>query len=196
VKLSRAGEAGSIGGTSAARFTAAAQELLRRQREPVFAALDAARDDGVLRLLRGAPDAECQSLYDGAEGERLAGAAPYLVRLPRSGTLLGEVVAAGWGASWGIFLSSDAPFVEVRRQLRRFLLVELDDRREVYFRFYDPRVLRVFLPTCTPKQALEFFGPIQSFLAETSSGDGIAAFTRDMSGSVRTTVTALAPDAG
>ena len=37
---------------------------------------------------------------------------------------------------------------------------------EVYFRFYDPRVLRVFLPTCSVRQKAELFGEIRSFLLE------------------------------
>ena len=31
---------------------------------------------------------------------------------------------------------------------------------------HDPRVLRVFLPTCTPDELSDFFGPIGSFLVE------------------------------
>lgn len=36
----------------------------------------------------------------------------------------------------------------------------------IYFRFYDPRVLRRFLPVCTPDQLYAFFGPIDYFLFE------------------------------
>ena len=38
--------------------------------------------------------------------------------------------------------------------------------KDMYFRLYDPRVLRVFLPTCTPDELTDFFGPIGTFLIE------------------------------
>jgi len=66
-----------------------------------------------------------------------------------------------------VYLTCDRPFAEVRKHLRRFLTVELEgSSKPVLFRFYDPRVLRVFLPTCTPKEVLEFFGPIKRYVLE------------------------------
>jgi hypothetical protein len=41
--------------------------------------------------------------------------------------------------------------------------VQTADRRKLLFRYYDPRVLRVFLPTCDPAQLWQIFGPIQRF---------------------------------
>jgi hypothetical protein len=36
----------------------------------------------------------------------------------------------------------------------------------VLFRFYDPRVLRALLPTCTSDQLVELFGPVQKYIVE------------------------------
>ena len=44
--------------------------------------------------------------------------------------------------------------------------VKTEDLQLLYFRFYDPRVLRIFLPTCDRKQIVEFFGPVQAFICE------------------------------
>jgi len=71
---------------------------------------------------------------------------------------------------WGIFLRSTAEPIKVYRHLRKFLIVSTEDGRELYFRFYDPRVLRVFLPTCDRDQLKEFFGPIEAFIAEDENG--------------------------
>ena len=76
----------------------------------------------------------------------------------------------GGGRSWGIQCVTDAGFQECRRHFRRFLLVKTEEGRTVYFRFYDPRVLRVFLPTCDRKQILDFFGPIHYFITEGETG--------------------------
>lgn len=154
-----------------------ARAALAAEAAPLFAVLDAARDPRVRSLVREAAE-EVQSLYDGAEGQALADAAPYLVHLSRGGSLLDRLVREGWGQSWGVYLTSDRPFVEVRRHLRRLLFVRAEgERKRLYFRFYDPRVLRVFLPTCDVRQTDEVFGEIGSFLMEGEDGEPIR-FTR------------------
>jgi len=79
---------------------------------------------------------------------------------------LGAQYQRGWGKSWGVYLTSPSDLQEVRRHLRHFLQVKLPSGEQVYFRFYDPRVMRVFLPTCTPEDTTQFFGPIQNYLVE------------------------------
>jgi pSer/pThr/pTyr-binding forkhead associated (FHA) protein len=139
---------------------------LRSQKEPLYAILDAARDPVILARLVMECKEEYQSLYEGAEGAKLAAFAPYLVALPRESAFLEAIVREGWGKSWGVYLTCDRPFKDVRKHLRRFLTVEAKGNEPLLFRFYDPRVLRVFLPSCLPKEALEFFGPIGEFLLE------------------------------
>ena len=152
-------------------------DILRSQTEPLFAVLDAARDPQVLAFLQSAGQ-PYQSLYEGPKGEELAQFAPYLLELPAGSPALETLVREGWGASWGIFVRSRAGFADVRRHFRHFLLVKTEDGREFYFRFYDPRVLRAFLPTCTPQQVAEFFGPVTSYLSEGDDRTTLLQFTR------------------
>jgi pSer/pThr/pTyr-binding forkhead associated (FHA) protein len=140
-------------------------QTLRTQQEPLYAILDAARDPLILAHLLNCKE-EHQSLYEGAEGDKLAAYAPYLVALPRRSAFLETIVRDGWGKSWGVYLTCDKPFKEVRKHMRHFLIVQLERGKQVYFRFYDPRVLRTFLPTCTPHELTQFFGPIRGFLLE------------------------------
>lgn len=144
---------------------AQALAYIAQQRLPLYALLDAARDPGVLAALRSSGEVY-YSLYDGAEGESLDPVAPYLVQLHAQSPLTHTLVRDHWGRSWGVFLWALADFKAVRRQLRRFLMVQDAQGKDMYFRFYDPRVLRVFLPTCTPQEAVDFFGPINAFLIE------------------------------
>jgi pSer/pThr/pTyr-binding forkhead associated (FHA) protein len=142
---------------------------LGSQKEPLYAILDAARDPMILVRLTECKE-EYQSLYEGIEGARLAAYAPYLLALPRGSTFLETIVREGWGKSWGVYLTCDKPFAEVRKHLRRLLTVELEGHdKKMLFRFYDPRVLRVFLPTCTATERAEFFGPASRYVLE---GDG------------------------
>jgi hypothetical protein len=155
--------------------------------EPLFALLDAARDPRVLQVLRLSGEHH-QSLYEGTKGEELADFAPYLVEVSPDSPLLETMVREGWGQSWGVYLTCPQPFAEVRKHFRRFLLVKSEeDGRTLYFRFYDPRVLRIFLPTCTPAEAVEFFGPIREFLMEAADPATLIRFTPGERGAKQTT---------
>ena len=143
---------------------------LRAEGSPLFAVLDAARESRVLRILQRS-NHEYESLYEGPQGQELAEVAPYLVRLPARSQVLEQLVRGGWGKSWGIFLTSTLPFKETRRHLRKFLKVlDGSSGQQLYFRFYDPRVLRVFLPTCTAEQRAMFMGPLDCLLLEGEDG--------------------------
>ena len=158
--------------------------LLREEFQPLYAILDAARDIRILALLLHHKE-QCQSLYEGEQGATLAQVAPYLVRLVKESLLLEAVVKEGWGKNWGVYLTSPSDLQEVRRHLRHFLQVKLPSGEQVYFRFYDPRVMRVFLPTCTPEDTTQFFGPIQNYLVEDENPKKLFRFVNTGKGSER-----------
>ena len=62
--------------------------------------------------------------------------------------------------------------------LRKIFIVEDDEGQEYFFRYYDPRVLRTFLPTCSKCQLDEFFGPIEVAICESSDGRSILRSAR------------------
>ncbi len=132
----------------------------------LYALLDAARSPRVLELLTDSVD-EHRSLFEGLGGVSLWRVAPYLVKLePGSSGLFERLLAEGWGRSWGIYVVSGAGFGELRRRFRRHLRVEDPDRRPMYFRLYDPRVLRRFLPMCSERQVEELFADVSTYVAE------------------------------
>lgn len=156
---------------------ASAQALATLAAEPnLYAVLDTARDERVLVLLRESID-EHASLYEGQEGHVLADVAPYLVRFAPESRLLRALVEEGWGRGWGIFLTAPMGLREVRRHLRHFLMVldETTDQR-VYFRFYDPTVLRELLPIATERQRAQLHGELHAFLVE---GEGLEVLRFD-----------------
>lgn len=137
---------------------------------PRYAVLDTARSDRILVLLKESVEA-CRSLYEGLEGESLAHVAPYLVELPPGSGLLERLVREGWEQRWGIFIDYPHSFKELRRHLRRLLMVsDADTKKSYYFRFYDPVVLNAFIPNSTVKQRSELFGEIRAFLTEGREG--------------------------
>jgi hypothetical protein len=135
----------------------AALAALDADPSPLYTIVDAARDDRILELLRQSVE-PYRSLYDGVEGETLAEAAPYLVGVPRGSHLRAALVHEGWGLRWASYLRSDKPLLELRRHLRQFLMVQLAGSEDpVYFRFYDPEVLRVYMQSCTPDERRPWF---------------------------------------
>lgn len=154
-----------------ASAAARARQLLGARPGRLHAVLDAARDERILELLRESVD-PCRSLYDGVKGEALADVAPYLVSFRRDSGLLDRLLQEGWGRSWGVFVSSGAAFPAVRRHFRRFLLVEEEGAGErMYFRYYDPRVLREFMPIATPRQKDDLFEGLDALLLEGEGGE-------------------------
>jgi hypothetical protein len=146
--------------------------------EDVFAVVDGARDPEVhARVLSCGLRYAC--LYAGAIPDALAQVAPYVVRLRRGHYFTRELLEAGWGRGWGVFACAAAELETVRRHLRRFLRVQLEDGRRVVFRFYDPRVLRVYLPTCTAAELGTFLGPLSRYVLEDADPAHALSFSHD-----------------
>lgn len=109
---------------------------------------------------------ECTSLYKSTIYENLADVGPYLFSFDKNTEFKNWYTDIGWGHAWGILIVTAVEFEHCAYHCKSFLTVKTEDNQELYFRFYDPRVLKIFLPTCDKNQILEFFGPIESFICE------------------------------
>lgn len=144
----------------------------------VFAILDAARDPRIYPALISA-DCDWLCLYRGEAAARMAEVAPYLVELHPLASFTWWLLAEGWGNSWGVFVNADLPLERLQAHFRRFLMVQLPDGKTVYFRFYDPRVLRVYLPTCDAAEREAFWGPVKTFIVEAADGREAVDFAKE-----------------
>jgi hypothetical protein len=145
--------------------------------DTVWAILDCARDERIYSALRTSGlDYLC--LYSGKLHPDVAAAAPYLVELAPTYSFTPRLIDMGWGKSWGVFLRvKDSS--NLRHHLRGFLRVRDESGRILLFRYYDPRVLRVYLPTCLPDELRTVFGPIGSYLVEGQDGTSLIEFEFD-----------------
>lgn len=137
----------------------------------VYWLLDGARDADITRMVRYS-DLKFWCLYSGELTPRLRAAAPYLVQLdPESPTTL-KLLSRMWGRACGILAVAPATLnmARVRLHFKKFLRVQTEDGTRLIFRFYDPRVLSVFMPTCTPEQFNTLLGPLNSLLVELDEG--------------------------
>ncbi|MGL1935396.1 MAG: DUF4123 domain-containing protein [Fibrobacterales bacterium] len=131
----------------------------------VYAVLDGAHSPEILSHL-----GECftrnDCLYEGVLTDDLKEVAPYLVRLRKEEPYTDWLLENMLSKNWGVFLKSDMPFKELRKHLRRFLRVKSESNKTMLFRWYDPRVLRKYLPTCNEDELTTFFGSIHCFIVK------------------------------
>lgn len=161
-----------------------------------FTVLDGARDPQIYGAVPVAK-VEYRPLFMGPLPRVMAEAAPYLVRFEPDSRFAEWLGDQGWGMDWGIFLRSRARLDEVARHLRRYLRVNDEDGKVIYFRFYDPRVLRAYLATCDGEELAAFFGPIDSFMAESETGEELMVYRVEESRLVTRAIGAIpAPDRG
>jgi hypothetical protein len=141
--------------------------ILKQQQSPLFCLLNAAEDDSLpaTLLFSGLSLNELCLLQSDGSGPSPAWA-PYLVPLSSREDLLSSLVRNGWGKGWSCFFTTSAPFEELKAHFGKFLKVQVERGGEVYFRFYDPRVLREFLPVASMNERTMFFGPVGEWLLE------------------------------
>jgi hypothetical protein len=123
------------------------------------------------------PPNEC--LFMGELDPEVEMVAPYLVELREDSKFFDWLFDNGWGKSWAIYMTSESEMLDMRAHFRRLTVVEMPDGQFVYFRFYDPRVLRSFLPTCDQEQTAQMYGkPIETYFVEGEDGAEVISFRR------------------
>ena len=147
----------------------------------LYVVLDGARNQGIYpAVLQSGCPYEC--LYAGALDPELAEVAPYLVQLTRDTPFVEWLVRHGWGDSWGIFIQSEASLRDMKRHFKKFAMVYDEDVTPIYFRYYDPRVLRLYLPTCDAEDLAIVFGPVTRYLFEDQDSGKLLQFSNAAGG--------------
>jgi hypothetical protein len=162
---------------SAEKLTKAlADQLFSSPETKVFAILDGASIPGLLKEFHEKrPGQLC--LYRGELEPDMAVVAPYVVELKPDSPFTQWVLAEGWGKHWGVFVMAEVDLKSVHRHLRSLLVVKDHNGRQLNFRFYDPRVLRVYLPTCDAGELMQVFGPVNCLALEAEDAGQMLRFT-------------------
>jgi Domain of unknown function (DUF4123) len=155
--------------------------------QDVWMIVDGARTIEVFRTLLPC-HLEYACLYSGPLSSELEIAAPYLVQLDYGYHDTHRLIRRAWGNSWGVFLKSDTSIEKVRRHLKEFLVVRDTKGNRLVFRYYDPRVLRIYLPTCLSGELRTLFGPIQVFWTEGQVPEDMLEFRFQRDSLVRRTL--------
>jgi|GEM_PF-2087773 len=137
----------------------------------VFAIVDACVDHELVRrkAYNEMGASRAISLFHGTYMESYDAAAPYLFHVDRE---VLEWISANLDESrWGIFVMTKDKRETLIPHLQRFLMVALPDGRKGYFRYYDPRILRAYLPTCEPGELRSFFEAVRGFATMDETGN-------------------------
>ncbi len=146
----------------------------------VFAVLDAAGLPNLPALLQEHGRPHC-CLFSGKLEPGVAECAPYLVDLTRDDAFTALVLTEGWGEAWGVFavLPKEIGFRDVRKHFRSFLRVRGPEGKPVFFRYYDPRVFQLYLPTCTAEELDTVLGPVLRYAMEPPEAKELLLFERN-----------------
>ena len=127
---------------------------------------DGAALDGLLGVLE-MNKAEYCCLYNDSINDTMASVAPYLIKAEQNSPLL-DWLLNHWGQFFGIvaIIPVSVSFEQVKEYFHSLLLVKHPAGRAVYFRFYDPRVVRLFFPITNNKQVPLLFGPYTYWIVE------------------------------
>lgn len=106
------------------------------------------------------------SVFAGTDDALIADVGPFVINVDGNDLCKRWIIKESYGFSWGVYFLSEDIFDKIMIHLQSLVTVIDEDGKELYFRYYDPRVLRFFLPTCDSEQLKEFFGPIDYFLCE------------------------------
>jgi Domain of unknown function (DUF4123) len=145
-------------------------DALRKQLTPsqplrLFALVDAAGNQSALDFMYEQESLSFDCLFQGEVEPDVFEVAPFLVDLENQPEVL-EWLLEGWGNSWVSFLHSESSLDELQIHLRQFTEVRTPDGEVVWFRFYDPSVMRASLPILTPEQCASMFKEVVTFLCE------------------------------
>lgn len=141
----------------------------------VYAVLDGAAVRQLPDMLEE-ENAEHASLQDVDASDPVAlTRAAYVTRISRFSRVCDWLATEGWGRNWGFFAMCKAgtDFDEVLRHFRELMQVRLPDGRIVFFRFFDPRVWRPFLPSCDAPQLKQLFAQPVSYGCESEDGTAV-----------------------
>ncbi|BAP40715.1 DUF4123 domain-containing protein [Pseudomonas sp. 21LCFQ02] len=123
--------------------------------------LDSAQIDGLdQHLLQVGEFMACHPLYLNTAYAELADCGPLLVPVV-AGSKLADLFHTQWRSRAGIWLETEASETELLDHLRSLVHVNLDGDVTVLFRYYDPRITRLWLADLQTFEQDRLMGPVQ-----------------------------------
>ncbi len=147
----------------------------------VYAILDATKDM-LVRAFVEACGEPVVALTETLVGNR-PGVGSYLLSVPKTSVkLLDFLVKDGWGKNWGVYCATRGGMETLTDHLRNTLNVYTATGTPFQLRLHEPNLLRWFLPSLMPHEAMALLGPIHRFVTESNGGRDIVTFSQGANG--------------
>jgi Domain of unknown function (DUF4123) len=111
------------------------------------------------------------NLYTGISPAHLEPLGPFIFEFPHNQEFYEWYMENVQANSRGLIVESIHTFNEVKSHFKTLIKVRTESGHNLFFRFYDSRVIRSFLPTCQEAELIDFFGPVQSIFAQSVEAD-------------------------
>lgn len=141
-----------------------------------YALMDCALDSTIYPTIQasGCPN---QKLYGESWQSGLADIAPHVVELTSSAKFSTELLTWDWYGNWGYFVQSTTSLSDLAQSFADLTTAKLSSGEEVFFRFFDPRVIRVFLAQASKNDLQSVFAKAERLVVPSAEvqGEGEAA---------------------
>ena len=146
--------------------------LAENRGEHLYAVIDIARDPFLLFAVLEGFGGDRQCLFRGQAREELGDQTAWIVRIERQAGLLDWLLDEGWNKRLVSFVVSPLLLSRLTTHLRKFTKIRDTEGVAHFFRFYDPQVLRQYLPVFGQREHEMFFRSISCCAIEDSrNGD-------------------------
>jgi hypothetical protein len=126
----------------------------------LFCLMDAVSNPHIVPHLVTALPVPSDCLFSGSAKQDLGDQTAWLADVTDDATALETLVDEGYAKGMLSFLLSPLELKPLIRHLKRFTKVRDPEGTEHFFRFYDPKVMRQYLPVFTASQRDMFFSQI------------------------------------
>lgn len=122
-----------------------------------YALVDLASAVALRPLVPGLRSSVAEPLLARSMAPQILQVGPWLVDLAEAPEVARVIAGFGTEVPWGYYLHARVDILSLRQSLRKFNLAQLPgSAKEVLFRYWDPRVSRIFLDGATPVQRGRF----------------------------------------
>jgi|GEM_PF-1911482 len=126
--------------------------------EWLYMIIDCAQDARIYPALSKSLHARCCLFTEEQISDTVKAVAPFLVKIKTMDEFVRWCIGEGLHRHWMLFFTSaDLHVSDLRLHFKRFSLVQAPDGKYYFFRYYDPRVLAVFLAESEQRERVDFF---------------------------------------
>ncbi len=144
--------------------------------ESLYMIIDCAHDPRIYPAILQTLNAKCCLFTEEKISESIKAVAPFLVKIKQMDEFMRWCVQEGVHRNWMIFFTSKIHHVsDLRLHLKRFSIAQGPEGKQYFFRFYDPRVLPVFLMSSETDRG-EMLRHIVKISVPKSSAEGALGF--------------------